>query len=512
MSPKRLRQIAPFDECPGKRFCTLSDSSHAEKVYPCDQCDLSYKNSPSLGRHKKLKHGKAARFYCESCGGSFQRPEGVSNHIERNRCPASGSEHAHRKTPLHSEHSTAASTLMKSSPITSHDEFPAALTPTMQKSSISPVTNYANAKAWLAHLQRATADLLALEMLRPNRLDFSECSILRAHRKLREESQQPQHHSLRLRIPELYKIKIMPANETLKLWRKTEPDQPWCTKRCPSPRSPFPPAFEFPTSQDLEDLILRRSRFKRRLDVMNSFHDMHRKFRQHSIKTECSPQEGCDSRATLHLSDSKQAWRDSVSAARQLLSGTLPRELHSVLGIAQIASAVRSAIEDVDAPAASEERFLFDLGRWRQLLPSNSYAAFDYFADILWDNRPPSDLAWKDTYEMDTLVYFQGLLADMLLHIEYTPLKEVELESTIFPSGAASHSGIAEDPVSTSLVPDILPSEVEDPRVISLQDEPKHTTLMELVLYSAGAIFALILMYILRKSPPSTPHKSVLTP
>jgi hypothetical protein len=105
------------------------------------------------------------------------------------------------------------------------------------------------------------------------------------------------------------------------------------------------------------------------------------------------PTEARDSPMGCHKSNPERAWKDGVVAAQGLLSGILPRELHSVLGVAQIASAIVCAMDDIDSPAASEEKFLSDLGRWRQLLPSDSHAAFDYYADMLWPNRPPSDLA-----------------------------------------------------------------------------------------------------------------------
>jgi hypothetical protein len=94
-----------------------------------------------------------------------------------------------------------------------------------------------------------------------------------------------------------------------------------------------------------------------------------------------------------HTANVKQAWTDVVTTAHRLLSGKLPRELHSVLGVAQLASAICSAMNDIDSPIASEDKFLSDLSRWRQLLPSESHAAFDCYANSLWDNRPPSDLA-----------------------------------------------------------------------------------------------------------------------
>jgi hypothetical protein len=125
---------------------------------------------------------------------------------------------------------------------------------------------------------------------------------------------------------------------------------------------------------------------------MDSFQSTHRKFIRSQYVSEhvsTPPSSKGWDQFMNHQIDLKQAWNDGEAAAHRLLSGDLPRELHSVLGIAQLASAIRPAMDDVHASAALEETFLSDLNRWRQLLPSDSHAAFDYYADILWDNQPP---------------------------------------------------------------------------------------------------------------------------
>jgi hypothetical protein len=293
-----------------------------------------------------------------------------------------------------------------------------------------------------------------------------------------------------------------------------DPDKLRCTLRRLRPQSPFSPAFDSPPPQDLEDLILQQARLRRRLRVIASFRTTHYKFGDQILEhmTWKTPEDR-NSRMTCHQVDPKQAWKDGVDAARRLLSGDLPRELHSVLGIAQLASAIRPALDDVDAPAASEDRFLFDLGRWRQLLPSDTHAAFDYYADLLWDNRPPSDTAWKEPHDAETLVYFQDLLMDMLSQIEASPPERTELESAPPSSDMTSYiSVVAKSPLSSSksTYDEGLP-EVESALNSKDRDGPESKTFAELALYTAGAIFALILAFSLCKSPQLILRNAALT-
>jgi hypothetical protein len=291
-----------------------------------------------------------------------------------------------------------------------------------------------------------------------------------------------------------------------------ERDQYRCIRRSSSPRPPFPPTFDCPPPQDLEDLLLQQSRSRRRLRVMDSFRTTHCKFGDRTLEQTRIASEDCNSRMTCHQFDHKQAWKDGVGAAQRLLSGDLPRELHSVLGVAQLASAIRPAMDDVDMLAASEETFLSDLNRWRHLLPSDSDAAFDYYADMLWDDRPPSDLAREVPHDTETLVYFQDLLAEMLSHIEYSPPKQDEVESTSSQSDQMSHPSpvVTRSPSSSSPMPNKGLSGVGNLVETATQDELQRVDIAELSLYLAGVIFALILAFLLCKSRSLTILKPTL--
>jgi hypothetical protein len=250
--------------------------------------------------------------------------------------------------------------------------------------------------------------------------------------------------------------------------------------------------------------------------MMESFQLTHRKF----MDGECRPEvtqsllsDAWDGKLAHHRIHFKQAWKDGMRAARRLLSGHLPRALRSVLGITQVASAIRSSIDDVESTAASEDKFLSDLGRWRQLLPGDSHAAFDHYADLLRDERPPSDAAWKEVHDAETLVYFQDLLAELLVHVGVSPPVKVAVDSALSSSATASDFPV--DTTNAASPPTFVHCEAwqgsDDALDATVQDRPKHTTLAELALYSAGAIFALTLAYILRKLLPNMLPRLVLT-
>ena len=477
MPPKRLRSLAPSGDSPNKRSrAASSDTSQAEKPYPCNQCDLSYENSPSLGRHKREKHGTPTKFGCKHCGAEFLRPEGVKNHIDKNIC---SSLQLRGSLMRHTDNWALAWT---ASFMADHIASPNGSDPSSpyQHSCLpARVRRFEQTISWLFSLgasgESALRDSRAYDEFVPEMGSFAE-------RRERE---------------------------------RHERDKSRCTRPRPPCKSPLPPAFDLPPPQDLEYLLLLQRRARRRLYVMEAFRSTHRKFTLHALEhMDSNPTECRSDQIMRHMASVKQAWKDGVDAAHRLLSGKLPRELHSVLGVAQLASAIRSAMDDIDSPIASEDKFLSDLSRWRQLLPSESHAAFDCYADSLWDNRPPSDLAWKTTQDVDTLVYFQDLLADMLSHIESTPPEEVDLASALPSLDVVTHS--QDSPTHSPVSPIPIPPEVPPATINNLdipnEDDFKPSTLADLALYAAGAIFALILAYILRKSPPSTLHKSALTP
>jgi hypothetical protein len=226
---------------------------------------------------------------------------------------------------------------------------------------------------------------------------------------------------------------------------------------------------------DTQTLITQE---QRRLRMLESFKVTHRKL----TDVPCIPEQiamespHVDHRERLsrrHLTDYKRAWRDGMAATRLFLRGSLPRDLRSVLGIAQVSSAIGTALDDLESSMISESRFLSDLGRWRQLLPSDAHATFDYYADIMWDERPSSDLLENEPHDAETLAYFQNLLVEML---GYFP--------SATPDGAQTLDG--------------HPMEIPPQHELT-QYGLSVMNLGEVVLYSTGAIFALLTTFLSRK-------------
>jgi hypothetical protein len=86
-----------------------------------------------------------------------------------------------------------------------------------------------------------------------------------------------------------------------------------------------------------EHLLWEQDRAKRRARVMESFQLTHRKFMDGESRPEVTQgllSDAWDGRLAHHQIHFRQAWKDGVQAARRLLSGHLPRELYSVLGVA----------------------------------------------------------------------------------------------------------------------------------------------------------------------------------
>jgi len=560
MSLKRLKPLASREdgsnECrPAKRSCGLFNASDPKPKYFCDDCGLPYMNSSSLGRHKVEKHGPPRTTHgCPHCGKRFVRPDGVKKHINENICPYLRGDLTRRQqsssdswlaSPLHRSPSsiTKAANLSLAYP----DRLPetanlhSAYTWYPEHTTTSPPCGLPSADAsrttfvppphsfsdpvpsvpYLSGRSNpsfastsSSLDDIRLSSRPPpfsivylpfNFEDWRRGRLERAKSDLSEllvDFEYLPRHLSNVRFHWGYPIPPYDDWRYRQQQERRERDKSRCTRPRPPSKSPLPPAFDLPPQQDLEYLISQQSRMRRRLHVMDSFQMRHCRFVQHALdQMSFVPQQLWNNRILRHTINIKQAWKDGVDAAQRLLSGTLPRQLHSVLGVAQLASAIRSAMNRIESPVASEERFLCDLSRWRQLLPSDFHAAFDYHADMLWDNRPPSETAWQESHDAETLVYFQDMLAEMLSHIECSPPERAKLGCALPPPGKASRvSSVATPSLDLSgLARGEALHEDETMMELPSHDNSKHTTLSEFSLYSAGAIFALILAYLLSK-------------
>jgi hypothetical protein len=448
--------LGPSAAVPNERFRAASDTPHAETSYCCFKCGKSYRNHSSLNRHIAIGNRTALTFPCEYCGGEFQRPNGLRTHIENERCTSLKRSPAEPHVSLHSGSST-------STPLS------------RDKSTVM------RARYKFFRLDQAKHLLKSLDV-----------SCVARFNQARREA---------YKVLQVYKYQMrLERREREKSRNKSR-----CTRRSAPFRWPFPPDFDYPPPQHLEDLISQQqSHAMRRVRVMRSFIATHCKFSNQTPEhTNLVPLEALDRRIICHQTHPKQAWSDGVNAAQRLLSGHLPRDLHSVLGIAQLASAIRNAMDDIDLPAASEDKFLCDLSRWRLLLPIDSHAAFDSYTDMLWGKRPTPDVAWCGYPDMVTLSYFQDLIAELLSHVGSLPPGNQDHENNppspvtvLHPPTVATHSPSFPQAVH----PEALPRNGEA-TIIAVQHEPELASPMELALFSAGAIFGLIMAFLLRESP-----------
>jgi uncharacterized C2H2 Zn-finger protein len=121
-----------------------------------------------------------------------------------------------------------------------------------------------------------------------------------------------------------------------------------------------------------------------------------------------------------HATSDRQAKNDGFEAVKALFEGRLPspRDLRGVLGLAQVASAMRDVIINSglssDSELASREKFLNDLGWLTHLLHEDLQAAYQSCILVMWDKCDWPPTTWlDDSSERDSLlVYFQELFGN----------------------------------------------------------------------------------------------------
>jgi hypothetical protein len=281
MPPKRPRPIAPSEDSPSKRFCASSYTPPAEKSYPCDQCDLSYKNKPSLGRHKRQKHGNTVRFKCDLCNTRFERPEGVKNHIERERCLvllADGS--VQRLGSLLNDRST--SSPLVGPPGRSYIDFLSSAATAGWDSASRNMVVSAYHRFIKLEWQSRRFNTVSWFLSKPSipdlpitsEIDVSEVNSIIHYIRWRIDVMECVFDLdfLQVRFEQQFAALAARKKET-----QLEQDKSRCTRRRSPYRSLFPPDFDYPPPQDLEDLLSQQNRSRRRLRVMESFQLRNRK-------------------------------------------------------------------------------------------------------------------------------------------------------------------------------------------------------------------------------------------
>lgn len=477
----RQKLSAPSDVASDNSAHVPLDTSSSKYRFSCEQCERSFVQKSSLGRHIRESHetiGASTRFRCDLCEKEFQRPEGIRNHILKDRCAF------RRKSLAPGDASPNGISLFDFlwmcalSDGSSLDDYVYA---TSQPYSSGSCTG-----SRLQILVGISARRLLMDLAEfddspggPGRPLSITHSILNI-RKLYSS------------VDDLERLKVLLG--VLRHFNR-------CKLLREPYRGPFPPAFDLPTPQDLENLLGQESRERCRIRMVESFQSTHRRFGE----SHGAPEDmelvplGTAQRKRLvrHRTVLKQAWQDGMDAAFGILSGSLPRELHSVLGVAEVASGIRVAVDDIDSPIASEGKFLSDLSRWRQILPDDCHPAFDYYADLLWDHRPPLDSAWSKPPDAETLVYFQDLLAELLSYVELSVAQKTPCDATV----STSDLDLGLVAITTSFCSALDEFESAESEYVGAEEqfEAVPATFTEVVLYSAGAIFGLIIVFLLRK-------------
>lgn len=63
-------------------YYTSFGQGEAERVYPCDTCNRTYRRLITLQRHKKLECGKEATFECILCNSRFKHKHSLQRHLK----------------------------------------------------------------------------------------------------------------------------------------------------------------------------------------------------------------------------------------------------------------------------------------------------------------------------------------------------------------------------------------------------------------------------------------------
>jgi len=276
---------------------------------------------------------------------------------------------------------------------------------------------------------------------------------------------------------------------------------------CPEPRQPL----------DLEKVLQERDRKRRLADLVASFRATHSKFAAEEDPNQLLQYHGPveqEIRKALrtHRKCYWQAWRDGMDALYEVFAGTLPTTLKGVLGIAQVASAMRGALEDPDSPIASHDKLVADLKRWKAGLELSTQAAFDHYVEVLFDERLSGDTGPLDVLDPDTLAYYQDMLATLFLNSGFSndemeafdsvppPVSSPELD--VFPVTAEPQSFNSHDVTMLPKPPDCAHSqhEISEPSSAGTSDSQALTPSLpiEVAEIAAGVIFGLITAYLLR--------------
>lgn len=514
-SSKTPDDISPSDWTPP------SEPADGGKPHQCQLCPKSYKNTQSLGRHLREGHGgqngiaPAPKHTCAECGLEYQRPEGLKTHCEREH---GGAQQASQDADLTIRYAEGGDVETGLSADDGQD-----LTVTSNVLSYHAITQR------MPPVPRSSWPVFGLGV------DLNEPQRLRLERLERAGQVVTEMRTL-YDAQRRYETMTTPLNKTRYAqlqWdsaprraKNKIPPPDWKTYCRVRGKKISPPIPGWPEPQDLEILIRREERRRRFHRFMNYFRETHAKF-QHESSEPPDPELQCMMDINVlkalrpHKEDVRRAFKDGLSAIRKILAGVLPDRLDAALGIAEVASAICKMVGEKETSTVSEDDFLSDLSRLKVTLESAHQAAYDYYTSLLWGDRPLEDVVWEGVLDGENLIYLQDLLSKLLLNSGFEiidkNLSESETALEAHLASVASHKASGSLDTASSLNMSCQPPLASDgaegfktttepiPAPSNSWNETAQGPTLQLnfVLMAAGAIFGLVMIFVLCKTPSS---------
>jgi hypothetical protein len=194
-----------------------------------------------------------------------------------------------------------------------------------------------------------------------------------------------------------------------------------------------------------------------------------------------------------HAKVYRKAKKDGFAAVKNIFRGRLPsrRDIRAVLGMAQVASAMRDVLvfndATCDSQLASHDKFLNDLDRLSFLLEPGYRRTYNRCTDLMWDKKDRPSTDWLDVLanREDLLSYFQDLFRkfqDVTGLGSANQEDEMNAESTFESMITQLHEPIWVEPVRDSR------------SAIDMSSTSGETRFMFI---AAGAIFGILLAFIM---------------
>jgi hypothetical protein len=514
----------------------------------CHLCDRSYENPQSLGRHLRENHGGEEgrgtheTLKCEFCAHSFLRKDGLKRHVARRHDPTS---------PIFPTDGTTVHREPELKPTSVGDTMTGATYQRLSEELERLLQGPRKQLAWQPDIwaRRMEADLHSLGclwndivLLLSSTSDEEMASWYKASTGLLNSTPDVPHRfyyeaylTLSLSREQIQALDgPLPPFEysNIKIFRD-------CKNNITlSARDSFPSLLRKASAmlREAESCADRKpSRSSNSeehvwriiIRLTAAFRAAHSRLEQHCSREGTS---GVDWeiawRLKKHGVDHRYAKKDGFAAIGRMLRGKVPHrsDLKGILGLAQVAGAMREVIANSNAPAdhpmASWDKFLNDLDRLAHLLAPELIPVYEKCVYILWGKEIGSPNGWLDNIHDRQAMhsYFQDLLESFLAvdrrDEKVTDAEESEVaehddardqetpvapQTTLFAeaNGSATHGQTSAGNATQNATPTILGAAV-DSLCASSQDAPSVQTappFVQICFLAAGAIFGLLLAY-----------------